>query len=105
MHAALPQKKPPSITPGAQIALNALKAAITADGTTPPASNHIPASTSTVSLGLWRRYVYQCDPDGNAEARKKSFQRSRQILQKHQLVGVWAAENSREDDAQCWLIA
>ena len=102
--AAPPEKKPPRITPGAQIALDALKAAMTAHGTIPPASNQIPASTPTVSLGLWRRYVYQSDPEGNAEARKKSFQRTRQTLQRHGLVGTWGAENGAEEDAQCWII-
>lgn len=101
--AASPKKKVPKITPGVQIALDALKIAVGAHGIVPPPSNNVPPNVPAVTLGLWRRYVYQRDPDSNQEARRKTFQRSRQVLQRHGLVGVWGAENCREDDAQCWI--
>lgn len=98
----------------AQIAYAALEEAIAAAGAVPPASNHIPPNTPTVSLSLWRRYYYQRNPDDGGgddkdaarkrqEARKKAFQRVRQTLQAHH-VGVWAPENGADDDAQCWLV-
>ena len=96
---------PKPLPAAAKIALDALKVAIDEAGAVPPASNHIPPGTKTVSLGQWRRHAYQRDPDSGAEAKKKAFQRSRRTLQKHGIAGVWATENSAEEEAQCWLIA
>jgi hypothetical protein len=89
-----------------RIALDALEEAIAKSGTVPPASNQIPANTKTVTLSLWRRFVYQRDPDESkeAEARRKSFQRARQSLQKHGCVGVWGSEDGNAETAMCWLI-
>ncbi len=90
-------------SPAALIALEALREAISEGGSVPSPSNHIPPGTRTVAVGMWRSYAYQRDPDGNAESRRKAFQRSRRDLQRHRLVGVWGTENGSEDDAQCWL--
>ena len=103
------------LAPEAQIALAALEEAIAAHGSVPPTANHIPPNTPTVSLSLWRRYYYQRNPDSGPdisdkqaarkkqEARKKAFQRARQVLQAEH-VGVWGTEDGSEVNAQCWLL-
>jgi hypothetical protein len=96
--------KPVRLSAATQIALDALKEALTGHGTVPPKCNHIPDNTLTVRLGVWRRQAYQRDPDGTGDARKRAFLRARQTLQKQGLIGVWASESCAEEDAQCWLI-
>ena len=78
--------------------------ALAASGTIPPRSNHIPANTPTVSLGLWRRHFYQRNPESKIDTRKTAFRRNRQALQDG-LVGVWGPENGKEEgSSQCWRI-
>jgi hypothetical protein len=82
-------EKAPRLAPAVTIALQALHDAIEAGGTEPPASNHIPPHTRAVSVELWRKHAYAKDSDGNAEAKRKAFQRSSKTLQAKGLVGCW----------------
>jgi hypothetical protein len=91
----------PRLSAAATVMLDALKKAIDDAGELPPACNHIPDNTRTVPLSLWRRYAYQLDPDGNAEAKKKAFQRARLALQAKGCIGVWGTD----EEAKCWLIS
>jgi RecA/RadA recombinase len=91
-------KKGGRLTKGAQIALKALRMAVNEAGTIPPTSNHIPDSTKTVSLNLWRGYAYQLGISGSDEARARqlAFKRSAEALIASNLAGTW--------NEQCWPI-
>lgn len=85
--------KPVKVTGQDQIALRALTNALTAAGTVPPASNHIPQNKVCVTMDLWRRYSYDSgitDSD-NAKTREKAFSRASKNLigATPQLVGCW----------------
>ena len=62
-----------------------------------PASNYIPARTATVSVETWRRYAYAAGISGSddPEARKKAFQRARDVLKAK--GRIW------EHDGQVWI--
>lgn len=80
----------------AQIALAALKEAITTTGTVPPTSNHIPENTKTVTKSLWRKYAYARGiSNGEDRAKEKAFERGTTRLVADGLAGAWG------DD--CWL--
>jgi hypothetical protein len=79
------------LSPRDQIALDALKKAITQDGVSLPANNHVPDKVMGVTLDMWRRYFLLStgSDDRNQNARWKAFQRSRDSLQARHIVAVW----------------
>jgi hypothetical protein len=95
-----PRKRP--LSHATKIALDALEEALTKAGEASPESEQIPHNTRVVRIGAWRRYAYQRNPDAAAEAKRKSFRRSREALQAGGHVGVWGGETGSEDDALCW---
>jgi hypothetical protein len=101
---AAPKQKRPHLPPLAKIALKALNKAIGEAGSQAPASNHIPASRRVADLDLWRRYYYQAVPkDDTPEARKKSFQRAREILQGAEVIGLHATTSAGSSDDRASL--
>ena len=78
------------------IALDALRRATEDYGTVPPASNHIPNGTRTVSPDLWRRCFYEMRSSETADTNKKAFQRAVVVLQNRHLATTWGPHS--------WLI-
>jgi hypothetical protein len=84
-------KREKRLSKGVQIVFKALRMAMAQDGQVPPASNHIPHATPTVSLSLWRKYAYQSgitSSDGD-RARQQAFSRAHKDLISKELVGAW----------------
>jgi len=81
---------------GAQIALRALSEAVEEAGSIPPASNHIPAKTTTVSIDQWRTYAYRrgISTSDEPRARQQAFKRATEYLIGEKHVGAW--------DNQAW---
>jgi hypothetical protein len=93
---AKPPLKGHSMTKTAKIAYKALKQAIDEVGTIPPASNHIPAKTKTVTIEQWRQYAYKLGiSSGEDRAQRLAFQRATENLIAGEYVGTW--------DGQVWL--
>lgn len=91
------RQKPKQVNAAGKVALRTLKKAITEMGEPAPASNHIPPSARTVTVDQWRQYHYAgTASDASPEARKKAFQRSREILQ--------AAEAITIHDDLVWIV-
>lgn len=94
-----PTRSKVSLTPGARIALDALKKAIAEQGKVPPASNHIPSSVKTVTVDVWRRYAYQMGISTSDQDRAKqlAFKRGTERLLAAHIAAQWGE--------QCWLTA
>jgi AAA domain len=74
----------------APIALRAMQEAIEEVGVIPPASNHIPAKTKTVTEDQWRQYAYARGiSTGEARARQMAFKAVPTHLVATQQVGSW----------------
>jgi hypothetical protein len=77
----------------ANIALLALHEAIDELGEVPPASNHIPAKTKTVTFDQWRTYAYKRGiSSGEQRAKEKAFERASERLlgdDNNKLVAAW----------------
>jgi len=84
---------------GARIALRALVEAVAEAGTAPPASNHIPAGTKTVTVERWRTYTYRRGISTSEEprARQQAFKRATEHLISERHVGIW--------DDQAWPVS
>jgi hypothetical protein len=82
----------------AQTALRALEEAILEQGSTAPASSHIPSAAKVVSTSVWRQQCYLRGISGSPEQRAKqqAFQRASEHLIGINRVGVW--------NDQVWLI-
>jgi len=82
----------------AQIARQALDRAIDEMGQVPPASNHIPPNTRTVSLETWRKYAYQMGVSGSDEdrAKQRAFMRGVETLCAEMFASRWGD--------QCWSL-
>jgi hypothetical protein len=74
-----------------KIVLDLLRKAIDEAGSVPPASNHIPPNTRTISIETWRTYAYQgtITESDKPDTRQKAFVRAVKDLQAANLVGVW----------------
>jgi AAA domain len=74
-----------------KVALDILRKAIDEAGEIPPASNHIPPGTRTISMETWRRYAYagSITKSDNPDTKQKAFVRAAQDLQEAQLIGKW----------------
>src|SRR5262249_45348846 len=81
---------------GARTALRALVEAVAEAGIAPPASNHIPAGTKTVTVERWRTYTYRRGISTSEEprARQLAFKRATEHLISERHVGIW--------DDQAW---
>lgn len=81
-----------------KVALDILGKAIAEAATIPPASNHIPSNTRTVSIETWRRYAYQgsITESDNPDAKQKAFVRAANALHRVGLIGKWGD--------QVWII-
>jgi AAA domain len=74
-------------------ALRALHEAIDEVGTTPPASNHIPANIRTTTLDQWRNYAYRMGiSTGEQRAKEMAFKRASERLIGDNRVAVWEQE-------------
>jgi hypothetical protein len=84
-------KRQANLSKGAQIALRALQDAISECGFIPPASNHVPNGTQTVTVEQWRDYSYRWGiSDSPLENSKlKAFGRAHEALVAAQRVGAW----------------
>jgi len=92
---AKPMQKGQSMTKAAKIAHKALKLAITAHGVVPPADDHIPAFTKTVTIEEWREHAYKLGiSTGEDRAQRKAFQTATTSLIGGGHAGVW--------DGQAW---
>ena len=82
----------------AQTALRALTEAIYDQGSTAPASNHIPPAAKVVSMSVWRQQSYRrgISTSEGDRARQQAFKRASEHLIGINRVGVW--------DDQVWLI-
>jgi AAA domain len=80
-------------------ALRALEEAMIEQGKLPPASNHIPAGTKTVTLPVWRQQAYRRGISTSDEdrARQQAFKRAADHLIGSGKVAVW--------DDLVWLTA
>jgi hypothetical protein len=78
----------------ANIALAALREAIDELGTVPPASNHIPQNTKTVTVDQWRDYAERRSVSGSDKyaARRQAFRRSTEHLISAKIVAVWTEQ-------------
>src|SRR5262249_53264195 len=83
----------------AQIALRAVSEAVEEAGSIPPACNHIPAKTRTVSIDQWRAYAYRRGVSTSTEprARQQAFKRATEYLISEGHVGIW--------DDQAWPVS
>lgn len=74
-----------------RVVLDLLRTAIDEAGSVPPASNHIPPNTRTISVETWRTYAYQgtITESDKPDTRQKAFVRAVKELQAANLVGVW----------------
>lgn len=83
----------PKLTAPERIALDALDEVILERGVPRPIAS-VPAGCSAVKIDDWRLVAYRKGiADGDAEARKKAFQRCRQSLQVKRVIGIegeWA---------------
>ncbi len=79
------------VTGAAKVAFDLLRRAISDAGQPAPASNHIPKSTRTTTLNLWRQYCYTGTvTDGDdPDTTQKAFVRAVSRLQALGLIGVW----------------
>ena len=79
------------LTKSAKIALAALRDAMDDLGAVPPASNHIPQNTKTVTIEQWRDYAYRRGISTSDEynARRIAFKRSTEHLIGEKVVAVW----------------
>jgi len=86
-----PQKQQRKVKGAKKIALDLLRKAIDEAGAVPPASNHIPPDTRTISLETWRTYAYQgsITESDNPDSRQKAFVRAAKQLKAADLIGVW----------------
>jgi hypothetical protein len=75
------KSKPKPLPKTAQIALRALSEAIDEVGAVPPASNHIPQKTKTVTDDQWREYAYRVGiSTGEDRAKQQAFKRASEQL-------------------------
>jgi AAA domain len=75
------KSKPKPLPKTAQIALRALSEAIDEIGAVPPASNHIPQKTKTVTVDQWREYAYRIGiSTGEDRAKQQAFKRASEQL-------------------------
>lgn len=74
-----------------KVVLDLLRKAIDEAGSVPPASNHIPPNTRTISVETWRTYAYQgtITESDKPDTRQKAFVRAVKDLQAANLVRVW----------------
>ncbi|MCX7310253.1 MAG: AAA family ATPase [Alphaproteobacteria bacterium] len=74
-----------------KVALDLLRKAVTEAGETPPASNHIPPFTRTISTETWRRYAYSgtISESDKPDSKSRAFRRAINGLQTAGLIGVW----------------
>ena len=85
-----PPPKGHSMSKAAKTALRALQQAIDELGAIPPASNHIPAKTKTVTIDQWRQYAYRLGiSTGEERAQQKAFQRASENLIGGEHAAVW----------------
>jgi hypothetical protein len=79
------------ITGAKRVALDLLRKAIDETGSIPPASNHIPPKTRTITMSGWRAYAYQgsITESDNPDSRQKAFVRAAKDLQEAKLIGKW----------------
>jgi hypothetical protein len=80
------------------VALRALSEAVNEVGTIPPANNHIPPNTRTVTFDQWRDYAYRrgISTTGEKAAQRIAFKRASERLIGDKFVGAW--------DEKAWLI-
>src|SRR5262249_58783967 len=71
-----------------KIALDVLQEAINEFGSFPPASNHIPPNTRTISIEQWRAFAYQATitESDKPDSQRKAFVRSVKSLQEKNLI-------------------
>lgn len=86
------------LTKGAKIALDALNEAIAELGAEPPASNHIPAASKTVTRDQWRDYAYRrgISTSDKESAPRMAFARASECLLAARRVGIW--------DQHVWIV-
>ncbi|WP_457583154.1 AAA family ATPase [Ensifer canadensis] len=86
-----PRPKQDILKGGAKTALEALKEAISEVGSVPPASNHVPDNTKTVTMQQWRDYAYRRGVSSSDEprARQVAFQRAVDTLKSRTIVAIW----------------
>jgi AAA domain len=85
-------QKPKRKVKGAKkVVLDLLRKAIDEAGSIPPASNHMPPNTRTISVGEWRTYAYQgmITESDKPDSRQKAFVRAAKQLKEADLIGVW----------------
>ena len=93
LKAAAHASKPKKLTPAAQIALKALHDVISDLGETPPASNHIPPNTKTVSIDKWRDRAFAMGVStGEDRAQRAAFQRGTEALLAAGRAAIWGAQ-------------
>jgi hypothetical protein len=90
-HATASSKTKDKITGSAALALRLLEVLITEAGEVPPADNHIPPNTRTISENTWRASCYAEMSQGGTPrtARQKAFVRASNKLREHHLIGKW----------------
>ena len=76
---------------GAQIALRALQSRIEECGSIPPASNHIPPNTKTVSIEQWRTHSYKIgiSTSDKANAKRTALSRASDVLLAARKIEIW----------------
>ncbi len=82
----------PKLSAKNRIALDALRKAVSDAGERAPASNHIPAGASVVSIDLWRRFYLAStsgDKEQSEQTRRRAPFRVREGLQAKGIIGTW----------------
>jgi hypothetical protein len=78
------------LSPAAKITLRALNESIDDLGAVPPASNHIPPKTRTVSIDKWRERAFALGVStGEDRAKRAAFQRGVETLVAHGHAAIW----------------
>jgi hypothetical protein len=86
---AKPKKFEPRLSDGTMKVLHALEAALADEGEIPPAGNHVPPQTRTVSPDKWREYFYKMSALDKEDSKHKAFKRGEEKLTALGRVAVW----------------
>lgn len=80
----------PKVAGNNKLALDALREALIASGTKPPASNHIPQNPDNLvcPVEIWKTYFNKLKA-GEPDSKRRTFVRAVDKLQSSGIIGIW----------------